>query len=89
MAPDLDLVLSGLLGQRIPMEFKVELREKHGLAPVAALGDVMRKAGNDEAGDARHRERSRELRGRPVTPRTPEDESAPPIWGIVRAVGLH
>jgi hypothetical protein len=37
MAPDLDVVL----GQRIPVEFKVGLREKHGLAPIAALGDVM------------------------------------------------
>jgi len=47
-------MLSGLLGQQIPIEFKVGAREEHGLAPIAALGDVMRQAGNDEAGHASH-----------------------------------
>jgi len=63
MAPDLDPVLARLLGEQVTVEFMVGVREEHGLAPIAALGDMMRQAGDDETRDA--------SRGRPRKPGMP------------------
>jgi hypothetical protein len=38
------------------IELVVVVAEEHPLAPVAALRDMMRQAGDNKAGDAGHRE---------------------------------
>jgi hypothetical protein len=43
-----------LARQEIAIKFIVLITEEHALAPVAALRDMMGKAGDDKAGDADH-----------------------------------
>jgi hypothetical protein len=50
--PDGDTVIAALLARGIAIEFEVGVGEEHGLAPITALRDMTRKAGNDEIGDA-------------------------------------
>ena len=52
--PDRDTMLAALLTQQIAIEFVVGVGEKHVLAPISALGDMMGQTGNDETGDAGH-----------------------------------
>jgi hypothetical protein len=54
VAPDLDAGLGAALGQKVAVEREVGRLEEHRLAPVAALGDVVGKAWNDNAADTRH-----------------------------------
>jgi hypothetical protein len=54
VGPDRDTALAAGGGQEIPVEFVVALLEEHALAPIAALGDVMRQTEHDDAGDASH-----------------------------------
>ena len=54
VSPACDAVLAAPARQEIAIEFVVVVAEEHPLAPVAALGDVMGKTGDDEAGDAGH-----------------------------------
>jgi hypothetical protein len=42
------------LGWKVEVERIIALLEEGPLAPIAALGHVMREAGNDDAGQASH-----------------------------------
>ena len=53
--PHLDARLAAPLGEEIEVQGVILVGEEHRHAAVAALGDVMAVAGNDEAGDAGHR----------------------------------
>lgn len=52
--PDGDRMSAHLLGQHVAVDVLVAVLEKDRLAPVAPRGHMMRKAGNDDAGEARH-----------------------------------
>src|SRR5271166_4740172 len=54
IGPAGDALPAALARQQIAIEFIVVIAEKHPLAPVAALRDMMGKAGDDKAGDAGH-----------------------------------
>jgi hypothetical protein len=54
ISPDLDPEFGAGFGQPIPIERVVLVVEENALAPVASLRDVMRRAGKDNASDARH-----------------------------------
>jgi len=54
VGPDRDTMLAALLTQQIAIEFVVGIGEKHVLAPISALGDMMGQTGNDETSDAGH-----------------------------------
>ena len=54
IGPDGDALLAALARQEVAIEFVVLVGEKHPLAPIAALRHMMRKAGDNEAGDAGH-----------------------------------
>ena len=54
IGPDLHAGLARLLGQQIAIDLMIAVLEEDRLPPVAALGLVMREAGNDQAGEARH-----------------------------------
>src|ERR1700733_8969957 len=56
--PDLDGSFRRLIGEEIAIDLLIALLEKNGLAPVAPLRDVMRKAGNHNSGTPRHLEAS-------------------------------
>ena len=51
---DLDPEFGAGFGQPIPTEPVVLVAEANAFAPVASLRDVMRRAGKDNACDARH-----------------------------------
>jgi hypothetical protein len=53
-SPDLSLRLLRRHAQLIEIKAVIIIGKKHLLAPVAALGDVMGKAGNDDAGETGH-----------------------------------
>jgi hypothetical protein len=52
--PDLDTVPAARIRQKIEVEGIVSVLEKRPLAPVAALGHMVRDAGQDHAGEASH-----------------------------------
>jgi len=54
IAPDRHLRPRRCFGQQIEIERIIAVLEEGLLAPVAALGDVMRQARKDHAGKARH-----------------------------------
>jgi hypothetical protein len=54
VGPDRDAALAAGGRQQIPIERVVAILEEHALAPIAALGDVMRQTGHDDAGYASH-----------------------------------
>src|SRR5271165_2515960 len=54
IGPAGDALPAALARQQIAIKLIVVIAEKHSLAPVAALRDMMGKAGDDEAGDAGH-----------------------------------
>ena len=56
IGPARDALLAALARQQTAIERIVVVAEEHALAPVAALGDMMRQAGDDETGDAGHAE---------------------------------
>ena len=56
IGPNLDVRLLCLLGQEITVNLLIAILEEDGLAPVAALGNVMRAVGHNDAGNARHAE---------------------------------
>jgi hypothetical protein len=47
VGPDLDAALAGLFGQQVAVDLLIPILEEDRLAPVAALGHVVRKAGDD------------------------------------------
>ncbi len=61
--PYLDSCSTSLLGEQIAIDVVVPVLEKYSLPPVPALGHVMRKAGNDHAGKARHLGKQGKKRG--------------------------
>lgn len=52
---DLEHMPAAVMTQVIQVCLPVIVAEKHGLAPIAALGNVVRHAGTDDAGDSGHR----------------------------------
>ena len=54
ISPDLDLRLTGLLGQQIAVDFMIAALEEDRLPPIAALRHVMREAGKDHSGETGH-----------------------------------
>ncbi len=54
IGPDFDAEAAAGFAEPVAIESIVALLEEDALPPVAALGDVMRQAGNDGAGDAGH-----------------------------------
>ena len=54
IGPDLDPRAHGGLRQEIEVEFVVAVLEERSLAPIAALGDVVRDAGQDRSWKASH-----------------------------------
>jgi hypothetical protein len=54
IGPHCDPLAPAGLTQKIAVERVVVLAEDHFLAPIAALGHMMRQIGNDEPADARH-----------------------------------
>lgn len=54
VGPHFDACLSQLFGEKIAINLLIAIIEKDGLAPVAALGDVMGAIRDDDAGDTRH-----------------------------------
>ena len=54
IGPDLDPEFDAGFGQPIPIERVVLVAEENALAPVVSLGDVMRRAGKDNASGERH-----------------------------------
>jgi hypothetical protein len=55
IGPDLDAEPPAGFAKPIAIERVIAVLEEYALAPVAALGDMMRQPGNDDAGDAGHR----------------------------------
>ena len=62
IGPDLDAEATAGFGEPIAIERIVAVLEKDALAPVAALGHMMRQAGDDDAGDAGHGRRLARMR---------------------------
>ena len=54
IGPDRDIEFAAGLREQIAIKRIIAVIEEHPLAPVAALRDVMRRTGNDEAGKPRH-----------------------------------
>lgn len=54
VGPDLDIGPARGIGQQIEVERIVTLLKERPLAPVAALGDVVRNAGQHKAGQTDH-----------------------------------
>ena len=54
IAPDLDMRPPCGVGEQIEIELVIAILEKGLLAAIAALGDVVRDAGEDEAREAGH-----------------------------------
>ncbi len=54
IGPAGDAIGLAALGEEIAIERAVLGSDEHRLAPIAALGNMMRDAGNDDASDARH-----------------------------------
>lgn len=52
--PHLDIGGAAALGQEIAVERVIGVAEEHARAAVAALGDVVRMTGDDDAGEAGH-----------------------------------
>ena len=52
--PHLDLGRAAVLRQQIAVERVILVAEKGARAAVAALGDMMRNAGDDDAGETGH-----------------------------------
>ena len=55
IGPHLDRRLPATLGEQVAIKGVIGRLEEDLLPPIAALGDVMRKARNDDTADARHR----------------------------------
>lgn len=54
VCPDLDARLQSLFGEQIEVDFVVAIVKEDGLAPVAALRDMVRKPRYDDASESRH-----------------------------------
>ena len=54
IGPYLDAGLDGLLGQEVAVYLVIAVLEEDRLAPVAALGDMVRQTRDDDAGETRH-----------------------------------
>jgi hypothetical protein len=54
IGPNLDRRLAAVLGKQIAVDFLVARLEENGLAPIAALRNVMRAIWNDNSSDAGH-----------------------------------
>ena len=54
IGPDLDRRFAAMFGEKIAIDFLVADLEENGLAPIAALGNVMRTSGDDDASETSH-----------------------------------
>jgi hypothetical protein len=63
LAPHRHAMFSAFHGQEIAIKLVIGVAEENRLAAIAALRDMMRQSGNDEAGDAGHT-RDERVRGR-------------------------
>jgi hypothetical protein len=54
IGPHRNVEFPARLRQPVPVQFIVRIFEENALAPVAALGDVMRRTRDDDASDAGH-----------------------------------
>lgn len=59
IGPDLDRRLGRRFAEQVAIEAVIRIAEERRLPPIAALGDMVRNVGNDQAGDASHGAASR------------------------------